>query len=140
LITGFFKNLIFQSKKNPDVYFVDAQLGLILKRLQDETGEGLISCIITHRNTQSLLASFNSQETMIPLFHNITSFLENTFATSSFSKLANQYKICLTQDIVIVVFLIGDIQMSIIANSSLCNLSVLELITYPEIRKILVEI
>lgn len=140
MITGFFKNLIFQSKKSPVVYFSDAQLGLILSRLQNDMAEGLISCMITEKKTKTLLASFNSQETMISLFHDITNFLEHTFMASPFPNLANQYKICLAQDIVILVFLIKQIQISIIANSSLCNLSILEQITYPEIREILVEI
>ena len=140
MISGFFKNLVFQAKKDPAIYSIDAQLSLILDKLKYEMDEALISCMISRRSTKVILASFNSQETMVPFFHNITSFIGHALIAASFPKLANTYKIYLSNNVVILVFLVKDIQVSIVANSSLSNLGILEQITLPEIREILKDV
>jgi hypothetical protein len=116
-----FKNLVFQAKKDPAIYSIDEQLSLIIDKLKFEMDEGLISCMISRRSTKVILASFNSQETMLPFFHNINSFIEQALVASSFPKLAITYKIYLSNNLVILAFLVKDIQVSIVPNYMLVN-------------------
>lgn len=121
------------------MFYKDAQLGMILDKLKSEMQEGLISCLIIKRSNKELLASYNSQENMIPLFHNITSFLEHALIAASFPRLSNSYKIYLKNNIVLINFLIKDIQISLVANGDIANLGLIEQITLPEIREVLLE-
>lgn len=140
MISSFFKNLMFQAKKDPSLYSINSQYSLIIEKLRNEMDEGLISCQISRRSTNVILASFNSQETMTPLFHKITSFIEHALIASSFPRLKNSYKIFLKNDIVILTFLIKDIQLNIVANYSQVNIGLIEQITIPEILENLKEI
>jgi hypothetical protein len=44
---------------------------IVINKLRDELGDGLISCCISKKNSKAVLASFNFQESMLPLYQNI---------------------------------------------------------------------
>jgi hypothetical protein len=137
MLSGFFKNLVFQSRKDPSVYAVDAKVLLSINRLREELGDGLISCSISKKNSKIILASFNFQESMLPLFQMITEFLEHALIAASFPKLNTSFKIKLSNNSLLIGWLPASYQIFILVDDSIANVGILEGIVFPEIEEIL---
>jgi hypothetical protein len=137
MLSGFFKNLVFQSRKNPVVYAADAQLLLVINKLREELGDGLISCCISKKNSKTILASFNFQESMLPLFQNISQFIEHALIAARFPKLKESFKIKMSHHSLLIGWLPAPYQIFILLDESIANIGILEGIIFPEIKEIL---
>ncbi len=137
MLSGFFKNLVFQSRKDPAIYAADAQLLIIINKLRDELGDSLISCSISKKNSKTVLASFNFQESMLPLYQNITEFLEHALIAASFPKLKESFKIKMSHHSLLIGWLPASYQIFILLDDSIANIGILEGIIFPEIKEIL---
>lgn len=140
MISGFFKNLVYQSKRDASIYAQDAQMQWTIERIRKDVGEGLIACAIIHLSNEKILASYNFQESMKSIFVKSTFFIQHALNAAAFPRLRHNYKIYLTNSYLIMVHLIGNIQVTLVLDSTQCNIGVIEGVTIDEISGILKDI
>lgn len=134
MLTGFFKNLVFQSKKFPTIVAVDDFALNSIKLIQDQLGEGLIACQIHNTEKKKLLGGFNSQESLTPFFSELAQFLNTNLSNS---KLLNWEEFAIFQlqnNYHIVIIQIDKLRLFILCEGHLLNLGLIINLTIPALK------